>query len=323
MLASLTPSPLWSLPHKQRLSHFLGQAPVHCRVAPSPTGHFHLGTMRTALHNLLAARASGGTFTLRIDDTDAARNDDAHVALIHDCLGRMGLTPDASFHQSARRDQHLQAADLLLRSGLAVHDGSAVRLAPHARGLAPHQFFDLGSGACTISSTFLDHADGLVLVRSDGMPTYHFASIVDDIDHGVTLILRGMDHLANVPKQMIVARALARAGHDGADQFCQRIMLAHVGLILKDGKKLSKRDGASNLLHYLDDGASPAALLQWSLGLGWGHPDPQFDKTWPLIGLADMPTVFAQGGMRSSNCSLDVRKLASLAGRWAGAARRA
>ena len=311
MLASLVPSPLWDLPPKQRLTTLLG-APVHCRVAPSPTGHVHLGTVRTALHNALAARASGGSFLLRIDDTDAARNDDAHVDLIHRSLAILGLTPDQVFHQSSRRASHHGAVQALLDAGLAVRDGDAVRLAPHARQLAPDKFFDLAAGVCSLSATLLDHADGLVLLRSDGSPTYHLASIVDDIDAGITLILRGMDHLSNVPKQVIIARALAQVDYPGAQAFCDGVVFAHVGLILKDGKKLSKRDNDSNLFHYLDAGTPPQALLHWAMGLGWGHPDSAFDKKWPVLALADMPGVFAQGGLRSSNCALNLDKLAAL-----------
>ena len=316
MLTSFIPSDLWAISPKQRLSVFLNQGPVNTRVAPSPTGHFHVGTLRTALHNLLVARASGGTFTLRIDDTDAARNDQAHVDLIHDSLRMVDISPDHTFHQSSRKSHHLAAVDYLLKAGLAIMDGAAIRIGPSCRQLAPNQFFDLANGVCSVSSTFLDQADGLVLVRSDGMPTYHFASIVDDIDHDINLILRGMDHLSNVTKQVIIAQALSAAGYPGAQRFCDRVMFAHVGLLLKDGKKLSKRDSASSMMGYLDDGIPPAALLQWVMALGWGHPDSTFDKLWPKISLADMPTVFIQGGLRSTNCSMDISKLASISKKW-------
>lgn len=312
MFASLVQSPSWDLPPKQRLAALLA-SPVHCRVAPSPTGHVHLGTVRTALHNALAARASGGSFLLRIDDTDASRNDKAHVDLIHTSLDLLGLVPDRSFHQSDRLDHHHAAVHALLDAGWATHDHGAVRLTPAARPLAPDRFFDLASGVCRISPTLLDHADGLVLLRSDGSPTYHLASIVDDIDAKITLILRGMDHLANVPKQILIALALADAHYPGARDFCDQVMFAHVGLILKNGKKLSKRDNDSNLFHYLDAGTPPDALAHWALGLGWGHPDADFDKKWPVMDRAAMPGVFAQGGLRSSNCALNQDKLASLA----------
>lgn len=306
MLTSLVPSDAWSLSPKQRLSHFLGQRPVVCRIAPSPTGHVHIGTVRTALHNFLAAKASGGQFFLRIDDTDQSRNDDAHVRLIHDSLDRFGLSPSFFFHQSSRRDDHQRAAHLLLSSGLAVMDGSAVRLRPGLVSLLPAQFFDLAAGVCSISDTLAGQADGLVLLRSDGTPTYHFASVVDDIHAGTTLVLRGMDHLANTPKQVLIAMALAQVGWPGAADFCSQVCFAHVGLILKDGKKVSKRDGSSNVMAALDGGVLPSAYLQWVLKLGWGHPASDLDKQHPLIDLATMPSLFAQGALRSINASMDL-----------------
>lgn len=316
MIASLVPSPSWTLPSKQRLGAFLSQAPARCRVAPSPTGHMHLGTLRTALHNFLAARASGGQFVLRIDDTDQARNHPDHTALIHRTLGSVGLTPDHCFHQSGQHASHQMAVQALLDTGWAVRDGQAVRLAPHARGLAPDQFFDLAAGVCPLSNTFLDHADGLVLIRSDGTPTYHFASVVDDINYQINLILRGVDHHPNVAKHVVVARALAQARFPHADAFCQQVAFAHVGLIMKDRKKLSKRDQSSNLGAHLGHDTPPGALLQWALTLGWGHPDPAFDKRYPLISMDVMPSLFAQGGLRAVNCNLSTDKLAALTRKW-------
>lgn len=318
MLTSLSPSDAWSLPPKQRLAHVLGQRPAVCRIAPSPTGHVHMGTVRTALHNFLAAKASGGTFFLRVDDTDQSRNDDAHVRLIHDSLAIFGLIPSFFFHQASRLASHQQAAHYLLSHGLAVQDGTAVRLRPGLVSLLPSQFFDVAAGVCSISDTLAGHADGLVLLRSDGTPTYHFASILDDIHAGTTLVLRGMDHLANTPKQVLVAMALAQAGWAGADDFCQNVCFAHVGLILnKDGKKVSKRDGASNVMGALDGGVDPRAYLQWVLKLGWGHPASDFDKQHPLLPLDAMASVFPQGGLRSTNATLDLTKLDSLNRQWA------
>jgi glutamyl-tRNA synthetase len=310
MLSSFVSSPLWDVPPKQRLSLLSGRQ-VKCRVAPSPTGHMHLGTARTALHNYLLAKATGGMFLLRIDDTDAARNHPDHVALIHRCMDLLGLAPDVVFHQSSRLARHHGAIQCLLDNGWATKDGAAVRLSAHARSLAPDRYFDLASGVCPISSTFIGHADNLVLLRQDNSPTYHMASVVDDIDASITLILRGMDHQPNVVKQMIIARALASCDYPGARNFCDSVVMAHVGLILKDGKKLAKRDTDSNLLHYFDSGASAAALLQWMMKLGWGHPDPNFDRSHRVMTLDQMPSLFLQGGLRSQNCALDTRRLQS------------
>lgn len=316
MLSSLLRSDAWNLPPKQRLAFFLGQRPAVCRVAPSPTGHVHLGTVRTALHNFLAAKASGGTFFLRIDDTDQSRNDQTHVDLIHHSLATFGLCPDFLFHQSSRLSIHQQAADALLKAGLAIPDGSAVRLKPCLSSLLPDQFFDLAAGTCPVSTTMAQQADGLVLLRSDGTPTYHFASVLDDIHAGTTLVLRGMDHLANTPKQILVAQVLSSIDWPGAVPFLSNVCFAHVGLIMKDGKKLSKRDGDSNVMALLDAGTCPGALLQWSLMLGWGHPASDFDRQHPILSLSSMPSLFAQGGLRAINSNLQSSKLISLQRQW-------
>ena len=316
MLSSITPSDAWNLPPKQRLAFFLGQRPAVCRVAPSPTGHVHLGTVRTALHNFLAAKASGGTFFLRIDDTDHSRNDQAHVDLIHHSFTTFGLLPDFSFHQSSRLSVHQQAADALLKAGLAIPDGTAVRLKPNFASNLPDRFFDLAAGICPISTTMAQQADGLVLLRSDGTPTYHFASVLDDIHAGTTLVLRGMDHLANTPKQILVAQALSSIDWPSARCFLQSVCFAHVGLIMKDGKKLSKRDGDSNVMALLDSGICAGALLQWCLMLGWGHPASDFDRQHPILSLTSMPSLFAQGGLRAINSNLQPSKLISLQRHW-------
>lgn len=318
MFAALSSSPATLCPPKQRLSRLFAAGPVHCRVAPSPTGHVHLGTVRTALHNLLAARASGGSLLLRIDDTDAVRHQPGSADALRRTLDQLGLHPDRTFSQSdaLRKDAYRDAANRLVQTGWAVRDAGAVRLSPAARDHVPSAFFDLASGPCTVSSTLAGHVDGLVLLRSDGTPTYHLASTVDDIDAGITLILRGMDHQPNAAKHLTLARVLACSGHPGAQDFCDRVTLAHVGLILHQGRKLSKRDAASNVDDYLANGVPPGALLQWALSLGWGHPDPHFDRIHPILDLAVMPGVFAQGGLRSSSCSLNPPKLDALARVW-------
>lgn len=316
MFTSLHASPSWDMTSKSRLGAFLAQQPIRTRVAPSPTGHVHLGTVRTALHNFLAARAGNGQFLLRIDDTGASRNDQAHVDLIHHCLDVLKLKPNEVFHQSARRDQHQGAVQCLLDGGFAFQDGAAVRLAPKARRLAPKRFFDLANGICIVSDTLLDQSDGLVLLRSDGSPTYHLASVVDDIDYNINLIIRGMDHLSNVSKQLIIALSLAQVNYPNAQQFVDHLMWAHVGLIMHQKKKMSKRDAASNVLHYLNQDMDPGVLLQWALPLGWGHPDPQFDRQYPVLTLDQMPTLFGQGGLRGSNCNLNTDKLPALMRKW-------
>lgn len=296
-----------------RLAMALAARPALCRVAPSPTGFFHVGTARCALHNALAAKASGGSFMLRLDDTDAARNDPAHTALIHTCLDALGLVPDSFATQSSRADRHAQAALDLLGAGLAWRDADgSVRLSDAPIDALGDSFFDLAAGDVGISGTSRDQCRGLTLLRSNGSATYPMASVCDDVDFGINFVLRGADHLSNTPKQLAIAQAMAMAGSSAAADFVSGTVFAHVGLITKDGKKISKRDGGSSLLDVLDM-APAAAVLHWALRLGWSHPDSTFDRDWPRIDLSDMPGLFAQGRLRGANCDVSLAKLASLA----------
>lgn len=298
---------------QSRLGIALAARPAHCRVAPSPTGFFHVGTARCALHNALAAKASGGSFMLRLDDTDAARNDPAHAALIDSCLDALGIAPDSFATQSSRAARHAQAALDLLAAGLAWRDpDGSVRLADAPIDALGSSFFDLAAGDVGISATSRDQCRGLTLLRSNGSATYPMASVCDDVDFGINFVLRGADHLSNTPKQLAIAQAMGMAGSAAAADFVSGTVFAHVGLITKDGKKISKRDGGSSLLDVLAI-APPAAVLHWALRLGWSHPDSTFDRDWPRIDMADMPSLFAQGRLRGANCDVSLAKLASLA----------
>lgn len=298
-----------------KLSDLL-RSPVRTRVAPSPTGHVHLGTLRTALHNALAARASGGVFLLRIDDTDQARNQDVHVQAFQSLLGSMGLSPDHVFRQSDRFDVHRAAAQTLVLAGLAHVQQGATVLGNDVISLAPNQFQDLASGLCKVSAQQASTLPGLVLVRADGTPTYLFSSVVDDIDYRLNLIIRGMDHLANTPKQLAIASALAQVSWPNAQAFCDAIRFAHVGLIMGQGpmgpRKLSKRDATSSVVDQLANGAHPRALLHVAMMLGWGHPDPQFDRLYPILDWDDMIRVFPQGALRPGNALFQPQRLAAL-----------
>jgi glutamyl/glutaminyl-tRNA synthetase len=296
-----------------RLGMALDARPAHCRVAPSPTGFFHVGTARCALHNALAARASGGSFMLRLDDTDAARNSPAHAQLIDDCLAALGLAPDRFARQSERAARHAQAALALLDCGAAWRDADgSVRLSDAPIDALGPTFFDLAAGDVAITATSKDQCRGLTLLRSDGSATYPMASVCDDVDLGINFVLRGSDHLSNTPKQLAIAQGMALAGMDKASDFVNSTVFAHVGLITKDGKKVSKRDGGSNLADVLAQ-APAAAALHWALRLGWSHPDSAFDRDWPVIDLAQMPSLFAQGRLKGANCDISLPKLASLA----------
>jgi glutamyl-tRNA synthetase len=267
------------------------------RIAPSPTGDFHIGTARTAYFNWLAARSSGGTFILRIDDTDLARNNTASVAVIHDCMDWMGLDTDRIVHQSDRLDRYRNVADDLLQKGLAVRaDNGAVLM----NGGSAAPWFDMISGDQTPSNKAHDLARDQVLIKADGMPVYHFATVIDDIDMGVNLVIRGMDHTTNTFRHAGIYDAMK------ADM----PVFAHLGLITQGGKKISKRDDAASLLKYRDAGIDPDAMMNFMLRMGWGPR--QDDKSMAIIDRDRALDLFLdQGKMRSSPAALDAMKLAS------------
>lgn len=267
------------------------------RIAPSPTGDFHIGTARTAYFNWLAARASGGRFILRIDDTDLSRSNEASVAIIHQCLSWLGLTPDAVLRQSHRLPLYRSAAARLVGSGMARTAGDGAILLINGRARA---WNDLITGRRRPSNKAQDLARDQVLIRPDGMPVYHFASVVDDIDTGVNLVIRGMDHMTNTFRHSAIYTALDRPMPD----------FAHVGLITLAGKKMSKRDAAAGLLSYRDAGINRDAMLNFLLRMGWG---PALDdKTMAVIDRDRALALFLNGGrMRPSPAAFDPDKLAS------------
>lgn len=267
------------------------------RIAPSPTGDFHLGTARTAYFNWLAARASGGRFLLRIDDTDLARNNVDSVGVIYDCMAWLGLDHDALFRQSDRLDRYRAVADDLLAAGKAVTADNGAVLMKDGRAV---DWTDRIGGIQAAGPKHQDLAANQVLIKADGMPVYHFASVVDDIDMGVNLVIRGIDHHTNTFRHTAIYAAL------GADlpQF------AHLGLIMLDGKKISKRDAAASLLGYRDAGIDPDGMLNFLLRMGWGPA--RDDKSVALIDRAMALDLFLdKGKMRSSPANYDAAKLAS------------
>jgi glutamyl-tRNA synthetase len=288
------------------------------RIAPSPTGLFHLGTARTALYSWLAARASGGRFILRIDDTDAARNDDAYTKVIFDAMDWLGLDYDDVFYQSKRSVIYDAAATMLLARDMAYLDNGALRLRLPAD--LPDTWTDSIKGPIKISDHDRKLIDGLVLFRSDGSPTYHFASVVDDYLMGVNYIIRGVDHLGNAPKHVAIRHALVAAGVVTNSPLDADPMYAHVGLIeiMKDdgtGKlkrtKMSKRDDAASLLKYRDAGYDPAALIDYMMRIGWAHTEHDYQKRVPFIDRDEALWVFLdRGKMRAAPSLFDPAMLA-------------
>ncbi len=272
---------------------------VVTRFAPSPTGSLHIGGARTALFNQLYARHTGGTFLLRIEDTDRERSTEANVQIILDGLRWLGVEPDAEpVLQHARADRHREAVAAMLAAGKAYRDftppeeleaereraraeGRVVRSswrdrdpaeapqsAPYAVRLKAPQtgetiVDDLIKGRVAFHNKELDD---LILLRSDGAPTYNLAVVVDDHDMGVTHVIRGDDHLNNAARQTLIYQAL-----DWAVPAFAHLPLIHG----PDGAKLSKRHGAQAVGEFADLGYLPEALRNYLARLGWGHGDDE------------------------------------------------
>lgn len=272
--------------------------PVNTRIAPSPSGMFHIGTARTAYHNWLAAKASGGKFMVRIDDTNAEKSHQEYVDLIYDAMKWLGLDYDFTFRQSDRLDRYKEVIQELRDKGHAINcDGAVILWSPDV----PTNFFDNILGIVKVSNDDAEKCDRMILVRSDGMPTYQFATVVDDHDYDINYIIRGQDHVSNTPRQVAIYRTLG----------WQVPVYAHVGLIHKDKKKMSKSDGAASLLDYRDKGYSPDAILNYLLRLGWGpYVD---DKSANYIPRDRAIQMFFEGGkLRPASSNYDAVKLDSL-----------
>ena len=234
------------------------------RFAPSPTGYLHVGGARTALFNWLYARRHGGTFILRIEDTDVERSQAEMVTGILDGLRWLGIDwdegpevggPHAPYFQSERLDRYRAAAKQLLDGGQAVMDEGAVRFKVPPGKTA---FTDSVHGPIEFDN---EHIESFVILRSDTHPTYHLSVVVDDIDMAITHIIRGDDHISNTPKQVLLYNAFGKP----APAF------AHVPLIMgPDKQRLSKRHGATSVMEYEKQGYLPAAMFNFLALLGWG-----------------------------------------------------
>ncbi|GIW51391.1 MAG: glutamate--tRNA ligase [Gemmatimonadales bacterium] len=232
---------------------------VRVRFAPSPTGYLHVGGARTALFNWLFARKSRGKFLLRIEDTDRQRSTDEHTRVILEGLSWLGLDWDEEVvFQGARAERHREVAERLLREGSAYEDEGALRFRMPEGEIA---FDDLVYGRITFKG---EDIKDWVILRSDRTPTYNFSVVVDDIDMKITHVMRGDDHLSNTPKQIAVYRALG----------APLPRFAHVPMIHgPDGKKLSKRHGATAVADYRKLGILPAAMRNFLALLGWNPGD--------------------------------------------------
>ena len=290
---------------------------VRTRFAPSPTGLLHIGNARAALFNYLFAQHHHGAFLLRVEDTDRERSTQHAIDVIFEGLDWLGLTPDEPpVFQSARQDRHTEIAHDLLARGLAyrcycsAEELRQMREAAIAKGLPPRynglwrdrdpsdapqdQPFAVRLKAPREGETLIDdlvqgevrvasaEMDDLIILRSDGTPTYLHAVVCDDHDMNITHVIRGDDHLTNTFRQMMIYRAM----NWNPPHF------AHLPLIHgPDGAKLSKRHGAQSVVEFRDEGFLPEALCNYLLRLGWGHGDAEILTREEQIRLFDLDGV--------------------------------
>ena len=306
---------------------------VRTRFAPSPTGLLHIGGARTALFNYLFTRHHGGQFLLRVEDTDRARSTTAFKDAILDSLDWLGLERDEpEVYQSTRAARHAEVAHSMLASGHAYRcwstkeeidaareqaradgrplrfdspwrDRSDMRNEPYVIRLrAPREgetvVDDRVQGIVRVANAELDD---MIILRSDGTPTYQHAVVVDDNDMGITDVIRGDDHMTNTFRQVQVYLANGWAVPN----------FAHIPLIHgPDGAKLSKRHGAASVTEFRDAGYLPEALCNYLLRLGWAHGDEEFLDREAAIKLFDLD------GVGRSPSRMDYKKLDNLNGTW-------
>jgi glutamyl-tRNA synthetase len=268
------------------------------RFAPSPTGYLHVGGARTALFNWLYARRHGGTFVLRIEDTDVQRSSWEMVSGILDGLSWLGIDwdegpqvggPHAPYFQSERLDRYRAAARDLLARGLAVEDEGAIRFKVPP---GTTTFADSVHGSIAFDN---GHIEPFVILRSDTHPTYHLSVVVDDIDMQITHVVRGDDHISNTPKQVLLYKAFGAPAP----------VFAHVPLIMgPDRKRLSKRHGATSVMEYERQGYLPEAMFNFLALLGWGTGSDE-----ELFTREELVERFTLEGISGGNAVFNVEKL--------------
>ncbi len=327
---------------------------VRVRFAPSPTGYLHVGGARTALYNFLFARKEKGKFILRIEDTDVERSRKEYEDRLLDSLRWLGLNWDEGpFRQSERLDLYRDVAKKLIEEGKAYEvyaypeeiekireellsrgkpphyerkmfeefDTPERRREYEERGLKPAVFFSMPRKDYVLKDVVKGEVvfkrgsiGDFVIMRSNGLPTYNFACVVDDSDMGITHVIRGDDHLSNTLRQLALYEALEKTPP----------IFAHVSMILgPDGSKLSKRHGATSVEEFRERGYLPEALLNYLALLGWSHPDgkeimplEEMVESFSLERLSKNPAIFDPEKLRWMNSvyirNLPIEKLAEL-----------
>jgi glutamyl-tRNA synthetase len=286
------------------------------RFAPSPTGFLHIGGARTALFNWLYARHTGGSFLLRIEDTDAARNTQEAVNVILNGLRWLGLdwdegpiSADATgpskgeygpYFQSQRKENYQRRVEALLSHSLAYEHQGAVRFKMTRE---PIVISDLVVGEVKRELTDREQLDpDFVIVRSDGQPVFHFVNVVDDLEMNITHVIRGEDHLSNTAKHVALFRAFG----------VEPPKYAHIPLILNiDGTKMSKRDKGASLTTYMEEGYAPEALVNYLCLLGWS-PKNNREK----MPIAEVIEIFDLPQILRHNARFDLTKLNWLTGEY-------
>lgn len=289
---------------------------VRTRFAPSPTGYLHIGGARTALFSWAFARKHGGKFILRIEDTDQERSTQQSTQAILDGMAWLGLDYDEGpFYQMQRLQRYHDIAEQLLQNNQAYYcyatkeELDEMRERQLAAGLKPRYdgrwrdskqtppagvkpvlrfknplegyvtFTDLIKGRISVANQELDD---LVLLRGDGIPTYNFSVVVDDLDMQISHVIRGDDHVNNTPRQINILKALNASLPD----------YAHVPMILgANGERLSKRHGAVSVTQYQDDGYLPEALVNYLARLGWSHGDEEIFSREDLVNWFDLSSI--------------------------------
>ncbi len=299
---------------------------IKTRFAPSPTGYLHVGGARTALFSWLYAKKQGGNFILRIEDTDLERSTQESVDAIFDGMSWLGLSHDEGpFYQTERFDRYKEIIQQLLDQGDAYYCtctreeldqlreqqkankekpryNGKCRAAGHGSNVEAVIRFknptdgevlinDLVKGDIVVANQELDD---LIIARSDGSPTYNLTVVVDDMDMGVSHVIRGDDHINNTPRQINILKALG----------AELPLYAHVPMILgSDGARLSKRHGAVSVMQYRNEGYLPDAVLNYLVRLGWSHGDQE------IFSLAEMIDLFELKDVNVSASTFNTEKL--------------
>ena len=301
---------------------------VKTRFAPSPTGYLHVGGARTALFSWLYAKHCGGTFVLRIEDTDRERSTQPAIDAILESMEWLNLSWDEGpYYQTKRFDRYKEVIEQLIKDGKAYKCYCSkerleqVRAEQMEKGLKPRydgrcrddhsehspdepyvvRFRNPDTGVVAFDDMVKGHIefqnselDDFIIQRSDGTPTYNFCVVVDDYDMGITHVIRGDDHVNNTPRQINIYRALG----------AKEPVFGHVAMILgDDGNKLSKRHGAVSVMQYREDGYLPEALLNYLVRLGWSHGDQE------IFTVPEMIELFTPEQINKSASSFNTKKL--------------